>query len=396
MGIDTQRMFALGWVIGGACVGVAGALLAMFFYIYPDVGGPFSLLAYVTVALGGFGNVPATLVAGVVVGLVEALAASIPPAFKYSVVFLLYLAVVLWRPQGLSGGFEAGARGRPRLAVLAFPLVFVRPFPRHVMIMIFLYGALATAWNILAGYCGRSRSDTPSTSASAPTPTLLVREAALTPWLGMLAGAGLAVLVSQAIGYPVFRLRGHYFAIATIGFGEIVQTVVLNWDRIGGARGLFVPIKRPDSLLNFQFHESKAVYYYIALGLLALALGTTRWIERSRGHYFRAIREDQDAAASLGVRVAREKHAAMAVSAALTALGGTFWAQYVLFIDPESVFPLSLSILICLVAVLGASAACGARCSGPRSWSRCRREPRCCSAGPARRSTSSSTARSSC
>jgi branched-chain amino acid transport system permease protein len=241
------------------------------------------------------------------------------------------------------------------LALLAFPLVFVGPFPRHVMIMIFLYGALATAWNILAGYCGQiSLGHAVYFGIGAYTSTLLVREAALTPWLGMVAGAALAVLVSQAIGYPVFRLRGHYFAIATIGFGEIVQTLVLNWDRIGGARGLFVPIKRPDSLLNFQFHESKAVYYYIALGLLALALAATRWLERSRrGYYFRAIREDQDAAASLGVHVAHEKHVAMAVSAGLTALGGTFWAQYVLFIDPESVFPLSLSILICLVAVLG-------------------------------------------
>jgi branched-chain amino acid transport system permease protein len=241
------------------------------------------------------------------------------------------------------------------VAVFAFPLVFTRPFPRHVMIMIFLYGALATAWNILAGYCGQiSLGHAVYFGIGAYTSTLLVREAALTPWLGMVVGAALAVLVSQAIGYPVFRLRGHYFAIATIGFGEIVQTVVLNWDRVGGARGLFVPIKRPDSLLNFQFHETKAVYYYIALGLLVLALGATRWIDRSRsGYYFRSIREDQDAAASLGVHVAREKHAAMAVSAALTALGGTFWAQYVLFIDPESVFPLSLSILICLVAVLG-------------------------------------------
>ncbi len=92
MGIDTQRMF--------------GALLAMFFYIYPDVGAPFALLAYVTVALGGFGNVAGTLAAGVVVGLVEALAGLlIPPAFKYSVVFVLYLVVVLWRPQGLFGRF---------------------------------------------------------------------------------------------------------------------------------------------------------------------------------------------------------------------------------------------------------------------------------------------------
>ncbi|HXJ83936.1 MAG TPA: branched-chain amino acid ABC transporter permease [Candidatus Methylomirabilis sp.] len=106
MGIDTQRMFALGWAIGSACVGVAGGLLAMFFYIFPDVGSAFALLAYVTVALGGFGNVPATLAAGILVGLVEALGGLVlTPALKYSVVFALYLAVVLWRPQGLFGRF---------------------------------------------------------------------------------------------------------------------------------------------------------------------------------------------------------------------------------------------------------------------------------------------------
>jgi branched-chain amino acid transport system permease protein len=106
MGIDTQRMFALGWMIGGACVGVAGAALAMHFYVFPDVGGTFALLAYVTVALGGFGNVPATLLAGVVVGLVEVIAGLLlTPAMKYAVVFLLYLVVVLWRPQGLFGRF---------------------------------------------------------------------------------------------------------------------------------------------------------------------------------------------------------------------------------------------------------------------------------------------------
>ncbi|HWM76631.1 MAG TPA: branched-chain amino acid ABC transporter permease [Methylomirabilota bacterium] len=106
MGIDTQRMFALGWGVGAACVGAAGALLAMFFYVFPDVGASFALLAYVTVALGGFGNVPATLVAGVVVGVVEVLAGLlISPALKYAVVFALYLVVVLWRPQGLFGRF---------------------------------------------------------------------------------------------------------------------------------------------------------------------------------------------------------------------------------------------------------------------------------------------------
>ena len=106
MGINTERMFALGWGIGAACVGVAGALLTIFFYVFPDVGASFALLAYVTVALGGFGNVPGTLVAGVVVGVIEVLGGLlIAPALKYVAVFVLYLLVVLWRPQGLFGRF---------------------------------------------------------------------------------------------------------------------------------------------------------------------------------------------------------------------------------------------------------------------------------------------------
>jgi branched-chain amino acid transport system permease protein len=241
------------------------------------------------------------------------------------------------------------------LGLLAFPLAFTRPFPRHVMIMIFLYAALAQAWNVLAGYCGQiSLGNAVFFGIGAYTSSLLARELGLTPWAGMAAGALLAVGVSQLVGFPVFRLRGHYFAIATIAVGEIVQALALNWEWIGGARGFYLPLKRPDSVWNLQFHESRAAYYYVALGLLLLALGVTRRLERSRsGYYFRAIREDQDAAASLGVHVAREKHRAIAISAALSALGGTFYAQYVLYIDPETVFPLSLSILVCLVAVLG-------------------------------------------
>jgi branched-chain amino acid transport system permease protein len=248
-----------------------------------------------------------------------------------------------------------GLLGLGLATALAYPLAFTQPFPRHLMIMIFLYGALAVAWNLLAGYCGQiSLGHAVFFGLGAYTSSLLVREAALTPWVGMLVGAAVAVAVSQVIGYPVFRLRGHYFAIATIAVGEIVQAIFINWEWTGGARGLYLPLKRPDSWLNLQFHTSKAPYYYIALGLLALALAVSARVERTRtGYRFRAVREDQDAAASLGVHVAREKLRAMALSAALTALGGAFYAQYVLYIDPESVFPLSLSILICLVAVVG-------------------------------------------
>lgn len=239
-------------------------------------------------------------------------------------------------------------------ALLVYPAVFTQPYPRDVMIKIFLFALLAQAWNLLGGYCGQiSLGSAVFFGIGAYTSSVLVMWGGVSPWLGMLAGMVLAVLVSQAIGFPCFRLRGHYFAIATIAIGEIVQTIMINWDAVGGARGIWLPI-RPETFVNFQFHRAKWPYYYIALGLFAGVFALTAVVERSRpGYYFRAIREDADAAQSLGVPLARYKLLAIAGSAAFTALGGTFYAQYVLFIDPESVFPLSLSILVCLVAVLG-------------------------------------------
>jgi branched-chain amino acid transport system permease protein len=106
MGINTERMFTLGWGISSACVGVAGAFLASFFYVFPYVGSLFALLAYVIVALGGFGSIPGSLVAGILIGVIEVMAGLlIAPAFKYVAVFAIYLVVVLIRPQGLFGKF---------------------------------------------------------------------------------------------------------------------------------------------------------------------------------------------------------------------------------------------------------------------------------------------------
>jgi branched-chain amino acid transport system permease protein len=239
-------------------------------------------------------------------------------------------------------------------ALVLYPVVFTAPYPRDVMIKVLLYALLAQAWNLLGGYCGQiSLGNAVFFGTGAYVSSALAVRWDMSPWIGMLAGMGLAVAVSQVIGFPCFRLRGHYLAIATIAIGEIVQTLVLNWDAVGGARGLTVPI-RPETLANFQFHRAKWPYYYIALALTSAIFALTAIVERSRlGYYFRAIREDPDAARSLGVPITRYKLLALGLSAAATAAAGTFYAQYLLFIDPESVFPLSLSILICLVAVFG-------------------------------------------
>jgi branched-chain amino acid transport system permease protein len=240
------------------------------------------------------------------------------------------------------------------LVALVFPLVFRLPYHRDVAIKILLYAMLAQAWNILAGYCGQiSLGHAVFFGAGAYTGSVLQMTLGLNPWIGLVAGVVLAVALSQAIGYPCFRLRGHYFAIATIAIGEIVHTLAINWEFIGGARGLTLPI-RSDALAAFQFHGSKHLYYYIILALAALCFLATWRIERTRiGYYLRAIREDAGAAESVGIPVTRYKQAAMAFSAAFMAVGGTFYAQYVLYLDPDSVFPLALSILVCLLAVVG-------------------------------------------
>jgi len=238
--------------------------------------------------------------------------------------------------------------------LLGYPLVFTAPFPQHLMIRIFLFAALAQAWNILGGYCGQiSLGHAVFFGIGAYTSTILLIRWHISPWVGMLAGVLLSLAVTLVVGYPTFRLSGHYFAIATIAVGEIARFLVANWPFAGGAVGLYVPLLR-EGLRTFEFHTTKAPYYYISLLLFMAVTVATAFLEHSRaGYYFRAIRADPDAARSLGIPIHRYKLLALALSAAFTAMGGTFYAQYVLYIDPESVLPLMLSVIICLVAVLG-------------------------------------------
>lgn len=240
------------------------------------------------------------------------------------------------------------------ILVLLYPVFFTLPFPRHLMIMIFLYATLGLAWNMIGGYAGQiSLGNAMFFGVGAYTSTLMLMKLGVSPWVGMLLGGVFSITISFIIGYPCFKLAGHYFAIATIAIGEIAQVWMLNWDWAGAAVGLTLPIL-PESMINLQFHSSKAPYYYIAFGVFLLAMGATYWIDRSKlGYYFKAIKGDLEAARSLGIPVSKYKFYALGLSAFFTSICGSFYAQYVLFIDPDSVFTVILSVIVCLVATLG-------------------------------------------
>jgi branched-chain amino acid transport system permease protein len=240
------------------------------------------------------------------------------------------------------------------MAIVAFPFVYPGPFPLHVMIMTFMFATLGVAWNIMGGYAGMfSFGQAAFFGIGAYTSSYLLVAHGFTPWLGLLVGGSVAALVAAAIGYPCSNLRGHYFAIASIAFAEIVRIHFNNWKLINAAEGLTIPMMRR-GFLDFQFHDSKAPYYFIALALLLLAIGVSWWVARSRmGYYFRAIKESHDLAMVLGISFVRWRLVAIMISAFLSAAAGTLYAQYILYLDPESVLVLSISVQVVLIAMLG-------------------------------------------
>lgn len=240
------------------------------------------------------------------------------------------------------------------LALLVFPSFFSGPFPLHVMIMTFLFATLGVAWNIMGGYAGMfSFGQAAFFGIGAYTSSFLLTSHGVNPWLGLLAGGVLAALTAAAIGFPCSHLRGHYFAIASIAFAEIVRTHFNNWKLIGAAEGLTIPMQQ-QGLANFQFHQGKAPYYFIAFALLLTALAVSWWVAHSRmGYYFRAIKESHELAMVLGISFVRYRLWAIMISAFLSAAAGTFYAQYVLYLDPESVLILAISVQVVLVAMLG-------------------------------------------
>ncbi len=240
------------------------------------------------------------------------------------------------------------------LLLIAFPLVVSQSFNIHVMILVFMFGMLGVAWNIMGGYAGMfSFGQAAFFGIGAYTSSYLLIAYGVNPWIGLVAGGCAAALVAAAIGYPCSNLRGHYFAIASIAFAEIVRIVFNNWQMVGAAEGLSLPMQN-ESFANFLFNSSKLPYYYIMLAFLLVSLLVSYFIATSKmGYYFRAIRESHKIAEVLGVDVVLYRLIAIMISAFLSAMAGTFYAQYILYIDPGSVMLLATSVQIVLISMLG-------------------------------------------
>ncbi|HEX7285929.1 MAG TPA: branched-chain amino acid ABC transporter permease [Candidatus Angelobacter sp.] len=208
-----------------------------------------------------------------------------------------------------------------------------------------LWTTTSLAWNLLGGFTGQVSFGFAVFYGLGAYVTALLINAGRSPWFAFLCAAGIAALASFLVGLPTFRLRGPYFAIATIGVGEAVRVVMNNLDFTGGASGYRLVEAGP-----FRPME----HYYTAVGLLALAFIVASLVASSKfGLALRAIKQDQDAAAAVGVNPYICKLWVHAIAAALTGIAGGVFARYALFIYPGGVFAFQTSISILLMPVIG-------------------------------------------
>jgi branched-chain amino acid transport system permease protein len=238
--------------------------------------------------------------------------------------------------------------------LLVLPQVVKSSFAIDIFIRVLLFSFIGVAWNLMGGYAKQlSLGHAAYFGLGAYTSTILQIDFGISPWIGMVAGGVIAMLASLPIGALCFRLRGPYFTIATIATAQVLMLIFLKFrDLAWGAEGTTIP-NLGNSPLMMQF-EAKAAYYYIALGLLAIGLAITYRIERSwMGYYLVAIGEDEDAAEAVGVNAPRIKRNIYLISAFLTALAGTFYTQYIYFIDPNTAFSFNVSVEAALVSIVG-------------------------------------------
>src|SRR5204862_6687567 len=158
------------------------------------------------------------------------------------------------------------------LFLVSFPWIFVDRFSQHLMIIVFLYALMAQSWNVMAGFSGQiSLGHAAFFGIGAYASSVLFAKYGVTPWIGLLTGMIVSALVAAAIGIPTLRLKGHYFAIATLLIGSGIQIIFQRWEWVGAASGIYVPIDRTSPWFSLQFHASKIPYYYLALAATALA-----------------------------------------------------------------------------------------------------------------------------
>jgi branched-chain amino acid transport system permease protein len=242
-------------------------------------------------------------------------------------------------------------------ALIGLPFVYHAPYPLHIVIVILIWSFAYTSWSVMGRFGLTSLGHGGFMGVGAYVTALLWNKAGLSPWLGIPLALAASAALAMLVAYPCFRFRitGHYFALVTLALsGIVLQVITATRDHTGGSLG-YTPERHQggSSLYALQF-GSKTTWYLVALAVWAGGLWVWRRVDRSMLRFaLEAISEDEDAAAATGVHVTAEKLKITVLSAAMTALAGALYCQYQLFISPDTVSGISVSLQMVFAVVVG-------------------------------------------
>jgi branched-chain amino acid transport system permease protein len=375
MGVNVHAVNRTVFAIACGLGGLSGLLVGMYYNsIDPAMGFQATLKGVVALLIGGLGNVPGAIAGSLLLGLVESYGVALfGTSYRDLFAFVLLLLFLVWRPNGLfssnrrlppeplTGTFLSNGKAvrvSPRvigvLLVIAFALPLVAPFPYLLQTLTngWIFGLLALSLTLVAGTVGQiSLGHAALLLIGAYASALLSVDTGWSPALTILLAGALTAAIGTLLIYPSFRLRGHYVSIATLGIGEIVGLVILNWDSL--TRGpIGVTGIAPLSLFGWELSGARATYWFTLAVLVVLAALQLRLLRSHLGRTWRAIREDDVAARAYGVRPNRYKAIAFACGGFAAGIGGGIAAHLYSYINYQT-FDSQVSILGLTMVILG-------------------------------------------
>ena len=373
MGINISRIELLGFCLGLSLGGIAGALFAMLYYIFPQLGDTLTATGFVVTVLAGMENIPGILAGGILLGTAEALTSAFVSAEVQRLTGLaIFIVVLLAKRNGALGSVGQFAEtdryqlGDGRIwASLCLALLLIlpiasgnNPFLLRTMTIALLLAGISVAWAILGGLCGQVSLGHVAFFGTGAYVSALLALHGCSPAISVWIGAILGGLLLGAIAVPLLKLRGPYFALAMLALGDIMKYVVIylkNWT--GGASGLYgVPSLPSFSFMGItvNFHHDVVPNYYVFLAFMLAATLISYGLRNSKyGLAFKAIRSDEIAASTRGINPLKYKAVALLVSAFLTALAGALYVHYVHYIYPDEAYSHAWSILPIVASLLG-------------------------------------------
>ncbi len=240
------------------------------------------------------------------------------------------------------------------IVAILFPQIVRVRFVWNLLSLIMVWAVVGMGWNVIGGYCGQvSNGHSLFYGIGAYTVAITCQYWKISPWISIWLGAVISMVVAFVFGKPLLRLKGHVFAISTMALAECARIIFVNWKWVGGATGVYIYTKGVNEYLYMQF-KNPLNYYYVFLIFVVAILVLIKILDKSKFFYYlRTIKGNEMAAESVGIDVAKYKNRAYIMSAAIVSIGGSLYAQFLLYIDPATIMTLNISMMIVLTAVMG-------------------------------------------